>query len=417
MLESFSSGDSAIDQHVSMSVGQFERVAATISERTAALLSAEVTVTDAHGVVVASSAPRNVGLHYPLAAGANMPSPNMLRFPIQVDAHRGEVIVEGTADGAGLPPLAAQALIDLLIDQAATVTRLPNHYELKNKFIYDLVMGSFADTVNIPREADLLGMDFSAPRAVVLIDASDYILGSGRSTVAHNSSVEFDSGGIRHRAQHVITSVVRFFNLPDDTICGYIGNGEIAVLKASADRDMAAWMQEDDRSRSSPSWANLTALKRAGAALLSRIRADTRSSVNVGIGRYHPGLHGLSRSYQDASLALELGRRLHGDNRVHCLDSLGVAAFVGVSDARTQLDLAEHILRPLDAESELLRTLDAFFSENCSPSATAARLKIHRNTLAYRLDRITTLIDLNPRTFDDAVQIRIALLVRTFGRA
>jgi carbohydrate diacid regulator len=98
---------------------------------------------------------------------------------------------------------------------------------------------------------------------------------------------------------------------------------------------------------------------------------------------------------------------------VHCLDSLGVAAFVGVSDPQTKLDLAEHLLRPLDGEPELSRTLAAFFEADCCPSATAAQLEIHRNTLAYRLDRIARLVNLNPRQFDDAVQLRIALLVRS----
>jgi carbohydrate diacid regulator len=411
MLGSMSEFPSSVHP-LSLSAGQFEQVAETITERTAALLSADVAVTNARGIVVASSTPRRIGTQYRTANGTT--DPTMLRFPIRLDTHRGEVIVVRPADEVSLPPQAAQALIDLLIDQAAIVTRLPNQYELKNKFIHDLVMGTIAGSVDISREGQLLGMDLSAPRAVVLIDAADYILRSPAKAPPRDSNSETDGSTIRRRAQEVIASVVSFFKLPDDTICGYIGNGEIAVLKASADRDLTDWMRsDDDRNRSAASWANLVALKRAGTALLARIRHDTRSPINIGIGRYHPGIRGLSHSYEDASLAVQLGKRLHGDDRVHCLDSLGVAAFVGVSDPRTRLDLAEHLLRPLDAEPELLRTLAVFFDADCCPSAAAARLAIHRNTLAYRLDRISTLVNLNPRQFDDAVQLRIALLVRS----
>lgn len=392
-----------------LSAGQFEQVAETITERTARLLNAAVTVTNARGIVVASSTTDSIGLHYRAGHGASDSA--LLRFPIRLDTHQGEVIVAPPASQTVLPLEAAQTLIDLLIDQAAIGTWLPNQYELKNKFIHDLVMGAFSDTVDIRREGQILGMDLSAPRAVVLIDAADYIL---RAAGSQTSSVEHEGSSIRRRAQHVIASVVSFFNLPDDTICGYIGNGEIAVLKASADCDLADWMSDDDRTRPAASWANLNALKRAGTALLTRIRHDTRLPVNIGIGRYHAGIRGLSHSYQDASLAIQLGRRLDGDDRVHCLDCLGVAAFVGVSDPRTKLDLAEHLLRPLDGEAELLRTLEVFFDEDCCPSSTAARLQIHRNTLAYRLERIATLLNLNPRQFDDAVQLRIAMLVRTF---
>jgi carbohydrate diacid regulator len=91
---------------------------------------------------------------------------------------------------------------------------------------------------------------------------------------------------------------------------------------------------------------------------------------------------------------------------------LGIAAFIGVADEQTKIELATYLLSPLNHEPELLTTLDTFFSENCYPSSTASRLSIHRNTLSYRLDKITSLTGLEPRRFDDAVQIRLALLMR-----
>jgi carbohydrate diacid regulator len=53
-----------------------------------------------------------------------------------------------------------------------------------------------------------------------------------------------------------------------------------------------------------------------------------------------------------------------------------------------------------------------FFAEDCCNAPTAGRLAIHRNTLSYRLDKITSLTGLDPRHFDHAVQIRLALVVR-----
>ena len=47
------------------------------------------------------------------------------------------------------------------------------------------------------------------------------------------------------------------------------------------------------------------------------------------------------------------------------------------------------------------------------PSLAATELSIHRNTLSYRLDKIASLTGLDPRRFDDAVQIRLALLLRS----
>jgi carbohydrate diacid regulator len=296
----------------------------------------------------------------------------------------------------------------LLINQTMVLERLPNQHELKNNFIYDLLHGHIHDEETVLRHSRFLGLDLTPPRAVILIDAGEYILGS------EGRRAELDEARAQRQAQMVIKSVVSFFQLPNDTICAYIGDGEVAVLKASNTRNLAGWTADEEVPLdSNASWANLAALKRAGDALLVRLRRETGSSVSVGIGRYHPGINGLAQSYQDAKAALSLGRRFHGHNQVHCLDALGIAAFVGVPDEQTKLDLAMHLLSPLDHEPEMIETLAAFFLENCSPSATAKRLSIHRNTLSYRLDKIASLTGLEPRRFDDAVQIRLALVLRS----
>src|SRR5207248_1541707 len=82
-------------------------------------------------------------------------------------------------------------------------------------------------------------------------------------------------------------------------------------------------------------WANLSALKRASRALHLRLQHDTRSSITVGLGRYHRGIPGLQRSYDDARAALAVGRRFSGPGRVYCLDDLGMPALVSIADERT----------------------------------------------------------------------------------
>ncbi|HEX8036936.1 MAG TPA: helix-turn-helix domain-containing protein, partial [Ktedonobacterales bacterium] len=323
----------------------------------------------------------------------------------------GEVVVGPPANDEALSPRLERVLVELMIQQALIVSQLPNRHELKNKFIHDLLRGQVWDETAILREGQILGLDLTHPRAVILIDASGYILGSDDSRAVEPSEVT--DARAQRRAQLVIATVVSFFDLQNDTICAYIGDGEVAVLKASSTRDLVKWADSvDDGNDGCASWANLVALKRAAGALLGRLRHDTRASISIGIGRYHPSIRGLALSYQDARAALSLGRRFHGQNEVHCLDRLGVASFIGVSDERIKIDLALHLLSPLDHEDELLDTLRAFFAENCSVSATSARLSIHRNTLSYRLDKISSLTGLDPRTFDHAVQIRIALLLR-----
>jgi carbohydrate diacid regulator len=383
----------------------FERVAEVVTERAADLLCAAVHIVDHRDIVIASSESHTIGQR--IEPGDLVKS--YVRMPIHLESGAGEIIVDEPGNGEVISPRLARVLVELVVNQTAVVDRLPNTHELKDKFIHDLLHGSLGDDTTILREAQILGMDLTPPRAVILIDAADYILSSRGQVVSEASEAR-----IRRRVQLVIGRIVDFFELPNDTICAYIGDGEVAVLKASNRQNLASWLEQEDNAASiSPSWAHLTALKRAGEALLTRLRHDTRSNINLGIGRYHPGLDGLSGSYADARAALSLGRRFHGQNKVHCLDSLGIAAFIGISDEETKVDLATYLLSPLDHEPDLLETLDAFFAAHCCPSVVAERLSIHRNTLSYRLTKITSLTGLDPRAFDDAVQIRLALLLRS----
>jgi len=377
---------------------RFGRVAKVVVQRIQEVLNARVFVVDDRAVVVTSTEAEAIGQRFDASSN--------LRFPLQVEQQQGEVILSHLEfDEISLR--LAQVLVELIMSQALSISHQPLQPELKNKFIHDLLRSSSRDESEVLREAQILGLDFTRPRAVILIDAAHYLL-----SCPMKPSGTLDAQTQRS-VQTIISSIVKFFHLPNDTICAYIGGSEIAVLKASSTQDLEAWADQQDPA-GNPSWANLSALKRASTALLDQLRSQTRANLSIGIGRYHPGIQGLARSYQDARAALSLGHHFSGGNQVYCLDDLGVAAFIGIADEGTKIDLAKHLLSPLDQEPELLDTLQVFFSENCYLSSTASRLSIHRNTLSYRLDKITSLTGLNPRLFDDAIQIRLALLLRSF---
>ncbi|RNB86398.1 PucR family transcriptional regulator [Brevibacillus panacihumi] len=62
---------------------------------------------------------------------------------------------------------------------------------------------------------------------------------------------------------------------------------------------------------------------------------------------------------------------------------------------------------------EQKETLETLFARQLNVSETARQLYIHRNTLLYRLDKITEATGLDPRHFPDAVLLQLHLL---FGR-
>ncbi len=67
--------------------------------------------------------------------------------------------------------------------------------------------------------------------------------------------------------------------------------------------------------------------------------------------------------------------------------------------------------------SDLIRTLRAFFAANANASETADRLYLHRNSLAYRLSRISELVGLNLKDPRARLALQLGLLATTTERS
>jgi carbohydrate diacid regulator len=366
-------------------------------ERAHYTFNTDVELEDASGVVVAR----------PNGVEEDRSLNRWVSVPVNVLGHAGRLNIR-QPDTESPSQQLVESVVELLVNQVALVDSLPHQHELKHQFINRLLHHQEASADDdLIREGQILGMDLTRPRAVLLIDASAYI---GRPVELHSWQSSMQGDWLR--AESLIREIVRFLSLPSDAICGYLGQGEIGVLKATSSQDLRPWLRQEDQFEELPnSWSDLGALKAAAAALRDTLATSYGEEIMLGVGRYHSGIRGLSRSYQDAQTALGIGRRLGRDGGVYCLDQLGLAALVGIPDEETRVSLARHLLGPLEAEPELTHTLKSFFDENCSVVSAAHRLFIHRNTLNYRLDKIESLTGLDPRRFDEATSLRYAFVV------
>lgn len=117
---------------------------------------------------------------------------------------------------------------------------------------------------------------------------------------------------------------------------------------------------------------------------------------------------GVSRTFQDLSEfpecrwqaegALRVGSVIEPDKSVHVFDELVADVVLDEVTSRVPLRCAEPAalaaLRAHDAENgtEYFATLECYLLNRGDRKATAAALHVHRNTLAYRLDRIEEMI-------------------------
>jgi carbohydrate diacid regulator len=66
---------------------------------------------------------------------------------------------------------------------------------------------------------------------------------------------------------------------------------------------------------------------------------------------------------------------------------------------------------PDDLDEETIITINKFFENNLNVSETSRQLYVHRNTLVYRIEKLQKTTGLDIRVFDDALTLKIALMV------
>jgi sugar diacid utilization regulator len=141
----------------------------------------------------------------------------------------------------------------------------------------------------------------------------------------------------------------------------------------------------------------------AAAGLVGQLQAETelrwagrqKPVVRAGLGSFHPGLHGVSRSYLEAQQAMEIGRRLRPEGGAHDYEEV-VPYLVMTQNPLLADRYVRHHLGPLlDADSkgggQHLPTLEAFLAKGSVKEAAEA-LHLHRHTVIYRLDRLKEIL-------------------------
>ncbi|MFD0589776.1 PucR family transcriptional regulator [Paenibacillus sp. GCM10027627] len=110
---------------------------------------------------------------------------------------------------------------------------------------------------------------------------------------------------------------------------------------------------------------------------------------------------------------INLGRKFHVGTNIHLPWMLQLERLLNAIPEANRSKYLEQSLKRADlfVESEMLGTLETFFSLDCNVSETAKKLYIHRNTLLYRLDKLKQETGLDVRQFRDAVLVKIILLL------
>lgn len=156
------------------------------------------------------------------------------------------------------------------------------------------------------------------------------------------------------------------------------------------------------------------ALEKIAFMLEDNLHSEAMVRVRVGYGNRVVNLQDLARSYQEAKMAIEVGKIFYADQECISYSKLGIGRLI----YQLPMSLCEMFIREIFGDEipqvftdENIITIHKFFENNLNISETARQLFVHRNTLVYRLERLERALGLDIRKFEDAMTFKIAMMV------
>ena len=204
----------------------------------------------------------------------------------------------------------------------------------------------------------------------------------------------------------------------DDAACA-VGAmaGRGARLRAGDDRARAAAAPAPDRQGSR--WP------RDRAAVLAGLLRDRSAGPELTCGMSEPTLQPelAPNALRQAEQAIELGTRLGRAGEVIRYEDLGInRLLLQIGDMHQLWQFAEDVLGPLidygaTHRVDLISTLSAYLGQHESLKQTARVLRVHVNTVSYRIQRIGQLTSLDLSDPDDRLVAHVAVKIIESQRA
>lgn len=165
------------------------------------------------------------------------------------------------------------------------------------------------------------------------------------------------------------------------------------------------------------SGADIRDVEKIAVNIADTLSTEFFTKVSIGISTVVDNIKDLAKAYQEAQVALEVGKVFETEKNIISYENLGIGRLIyQLPTTLCEMFLQEVFKRgSLDSlDRETLLTIQCFFENNLNVSETSRKLFVHRNTLVYRLEKIRKLTGLDLREFEHAITFKVALMVRKY---
>lgn len=159
---------------------------------------------------------------------------------------------------------------------------------------------------------------------------------------------------------------------------------------------------------------DISELEETAGYLVDTMNTEALASVSVSYDSMALDFSELPLTYRHLKAAMKIGRTFRTSERIFGYHSLGLGKLISSISDESAREFLEEELPGIDFrqfDSETMNTIEVFFASGLNIAEAARALYLHRNTLVYRLDKFKKTTGCDLQNFDDAVKIRIGMLL------
>ncbi len=294
----------------------------------------------------------------------------------------------------------------IFIDQAMTVAALEILNErsvmeierrYRNEFLDDLLKDSRLEGKELVARARYLGWDLTRDYVALVFDIDDFR--------GYAARVRQDEQTIQTAKENIFCRIMTAMGPQEQFIAGTKSDSVILLLAPPGGTGGSK---------------ALDYITRRAEEILRAVDSKSKDfSLSLGVGRFYPGIDGLRKSYMEALKALAIGKNLLGKERVIHFGQLGVYRLLQqIADWNELETFYRETVLPLDnhdrnCNSDLVKTLNAYFECNGNLKRVSKKLYTHYNTVLYRIERIEAITGLDLKFHEHRLNLLIGLKIRS----
>ncbi|WP_442593727.1 sugar diacid recognition domain-containing protein [Neobacillus sp. D3-1R] len=257
---------------------------------------------------------------------------------------------------------------ELVLEQSFLLERMQWKQRLQGEIVNQLIHEDEINEMLVKERANILGMDLDLPRMVILLESRE-----------NNPTIDYPK---------LMRSLQ--YELDKSDLIALTYNNNIVILKSMLAR-------ENDIT---------PFLKR----IYKHITEHSNNLIEIASGSYVTSIKDIRFSFINAQKTLIVGKKINQKQGIYQFDEFYLEVVLSQLDQVKQFSFYEELLKN-DKNGELRATLHTFIKENGELNKVAESLFIHRNTLRYRLDKITEQTGKDPRKMKDIIELYVAKLL------